>query len=166
MYSKTSFTYTAYYHLLVGAYLIFVGTSTLFMAPLTGGILLVFLIFSLIGAGVAYAGYKTRTAERKAVIGLVVFNALQLFMFDLGFANYKALLGPYIHFDFLSAELSFGLGADLGAGFATGGQHTAQFFNLSFVPLVFIVYLLDQLSYIPRTRHQPWETEFAQDTVQ
>ena len=163
MYVKEKFTKTAYYHIVVGSSIIIISLLSLF-SQFFIGTLIVALIYTLIGAATIYAGYQAFRANRSAILYLILFNALQIILFHLDPVSYRFVLGPYIHLDLIQGSFTFGIGCEFQAGI-NSFSGSEKYFSVSFIPILFLIYLLDQIRFIPRPKDMPWETEFTTSNI-
>jgi hypothetical protein len=160
MHEKTSFNNTGLYHMCVGALIITFALIGVFLDP-SKGVIISSLLFVGIGAAIGYAGHKAASANKKAILFLIIINGLQIFYFDLGNAAYYLILGPYLHLDILSFEFFLGFSSYAGFEFNSMMNAPSSYFRVSFIHLALFVYFLDQYRFIPAAKDKVWEREYT-----
>ncbi|MEO0875130.1 MAG: hypothetical protein AAFY48_11035, partial [Bacteroidota bacterium] len=143
----------------VGIIIVIMSTLTLFLQFSLSN-LIILALYALIGLGTTYAGYRALKAHKRAIIYLIIFNALQVFTFHIGSILYELVLGPYFQLDVVNGIISSGLVAEFQAGI-NGFPLEKKYFEVSLIHLAFLIYLLDQIRFIPEPKEMPWETEFT-----
>lgn len=159
MYLKEDFKYSGGYHIVAGATIIMLACISLASDFSLLSIIISLLIIA-IGTSIAYAGYRAMTAHRTALWWLIIFNGLQLLVFDFNHVYYQMIFGPYVYFDIFDPGLALGMQAQFSAGFSTDVNTTENVCKLSLLHLAFFVYFLDQLRFVPQSsKAVPWESE-------
>lgn len=182
MYTKTEFTKTGIYHIIVGilGILFIIGAAFFFIS--SGNILFMeislenttmnstfnmitlklILPFILMGSLLIYLGVKAQKANKNAILGLIIINALQMVNFHLGNFEYQFMFGPHFQIDVIHWGFHFGftdsIRLDSNSIIYSNEQ---KFFKINFINFVFVAYLIDQIRFIPKQADQPLDTEFT-----
>jgi len=161
MYIKEAFKKTSIFHIVIGVLVIL---NVLRIAITLGNIAIIEIALPiLIGALLIYLGIKVRKADRKAVLALLVFNALQVFNFNLGVIEYVFLFGPHFQIEVIDWAVYLGFSNEFGIAFKTGSYANALwFFRINLIQLAVFIYLADQIRFIPKKANIPWEKELAE----
>lgn len=115
-----------------------------------------------LGALYIFLGYKIRKADRQIVIVTIILNLLQVINFNLASIGYVFAFGPHIQIDVMDWNFLAGLDANFWIRLGPGSGTPIPFFKISLINLALVIYLLDQIRFVPKKVEQPWEAEFME----
>lgn len=157
-YTKTEFKKTGIYHIAIGIWIcISVILSNIYMN--VGEEVDLFGI--ILGAIFIYLGIRIKKADRNFVILVICLNLLQVLNFRLNSIEYNFLFGPYLTIDVINWDFTFGITNKLEIKIGELYGEITKYFKISVINLAIVVYLLDQIRFIPVAKTKPWESEFT-----